>query len=103
MANASEELPKGHPRAAIDRERLQRLRSLKFTWGQIGSLVGASYKTVQRRAKEWSIVTYSSIPDSDLDDRIASEFPNSGEVMVNGHLLSQKVRIELSRYHYLNA
>lgn len=47
--------------------------------------MGTSSKTIQRRAKEWNIPTYS---DSAL---IISDFPNSGEVMVKGHLLSQKV------------
>lgn len=87
-------ITRGRPRANIDRETLERFRSLKFTWSQIGSLMGTSGKTVQRRAKEFNIQTYSSITDAALDalvKRITSEFPNSGEVMVKGHLLSQKV------------
>ncbi len=84
----------GRPRADIHRETLEQYRSLKFTWNQIGSLLGASSKTVQRRAKEWSIKTYSTITDAALDDLVKGilyEFPNSGEVMVNGHLMSKKV------------
>ena len=87
--------PKGRPKAAVDRERLVSLRSLKFSWAQIGSLMGISSKTAQRRAKQWNIETYTTISDSSLDDivrRILSDFPNSGEVMVKDHLLSQKVR-----------
>ena len=78
----------------VDREALEHLRSLKFTWDQIGSLVGVSGRTVRRRVREWGIKTYSDISDTVLDHHVrsvVSEFPNSGEVMMTGHLRSQKV------------
>lgn len=87
---------KGRPKVAIDKERLQYLRSLKFTWEEIGKLMGASSKTVQRRAKEWNIKTFSVISNDELDhiiSELVSQFPHYGEVMIRGHLHSQKVSI----------
>ena len=89
-----EPLRKGRRRFQVDRGTLERYRSLKFTWDQIGSLLGTSGKTIQRRAKEWNIESYSSITNAALDDlvrRIVSDFPNAGEVLIQGHLMSQKV------------
>lgn len=84
----------GRPTKVINKEQLQYLRSLNFTWEEIGSLVGTSSKTVQRRAKEWNILTYSTISDEDLDttvNDILLQFPSSGEVMIRGYLQARKV------------
>ena len=84
----------GRPKTFVDREQLQYLRSLRFTWNEISSLLGVSSKTLQRKAKEWNITTYSNISDEMLDEmvqQIQSRFPTSGEVMMRGHLNSQKV------------
>ena len=48
-------------------------------------------KTLQRRAKDIHLVSFSQITDDDLDSlvrQIVSLFPSSGEVMLNGHLQS---------------
>ena len=48
---------------------------------------------LQRRAKQWGITTYGSISDAELDEVVAyvlSRFPQSGEVMVRGHLQAHK-------------
>ena len=84
----------GRPKRFVDREQLEYLRSLRFTWSEISSLLGASPKTLQRRAKEWNITTYSNISDDALDEIVQqtlSRFPTSGEVMLRGHLNSQQV------------
>ena len=94
MANRDVRARKGRPMVAVDKERLTKLRSLKFTWDQIGSLMGTSAKTLQRRAKQWNLKTYSTVSDADLDSAvqdILSCFPTCGEVMMTGHLLSRKV------------
>ena len=85
---------KGRPRVQINQERLEHLRSLKFTWEEIGSLLGVSSKTVQRRAKEWGLKLFTLIADVDLDAMISdvlNQFPRYGEVMIRAHLQSQKV------------
>ena len=84
----------GRPKRIIDKEQIKYLRSLRFTWNEIESLVAVSSKTLQRRAKEWNIEKYSNIGDDSLDQivqEIKSRFPRSGEVMIRGHLNSQKV------------
>lgn len=84
----------GRRKKSVDKEQLQYLRSLRFTWEEIGSLLGVSYKTLQRRAKEWNIETYSTISDETLDTAVTNtllQFPSSGEVMIRGYLQAQKV------------
>ena len=53
-----------------------------------------SSKTLQRRAKEWGIRTYSNISDATLDGVVRNglQFPSYGEVMMRGYLRSQKVQ-----------
>ena len=92
MASSSRGL--GRPRKNIVREQVEHLRSLGFTWDEISSLLGASSKTIMRRAKMWNIITYSTISNEDLDGvirNILTRFPSSGEVMVSGHLRARKV------------
>ena len=84
----------GRPKKIINREHLEYLRQLRFTWDEIASILGTSAKTIQRRAKEWGIGTYLSISDQSLDAVVRDiilQFPSSGEVMIRGHLQSRKV------------
>ena len=86
---------KGRPKAKVDRHRLEYLRSLRFTWEEIRAIMNVSSKTLQRRAKEWGIHTYSHISDATLDGAIRNglqQFPSYGEVMMRGYLHSQKVQ-----------
>ena len=81
------------------------MRSLQFTWNEIASLLNVSSKTLQRRAKEWNIEKYSADVDDDTLDQIVqeikSQFPRSGEVIIRGHLNSQKDRLSkfISLHH----
>lgn len=84
----------GRPKRQVDGERLEFLRSLNFTWDEIGALLGVSSKTVKRRAKAWNIRTYSLISDNDLDQKVSeilNNFPRYGEIMIRGHLQSERV------------
>ena len=88
-------MERGRPKVFVDDEKLQQLRTQGFTWDQISTLMGGiSGKTLQRRAREFNISYYTNISDTNLDaavSQIISHFPNSGEVMINGHLVSQQV------------
>ena len=53
----------GMPKLFVDREKIEFLRSLHFSWEDISIIVGVSQKTLQRRAREWGIRTYSMIAD----------------------------------------
>lgn len=85
---------KGRPPRYVDREQLEHLRKLQFTWKEISSLLDISTKTLQRRAREWQLEKYSTISDDSLDEaveNVITQFPSSGEVMINGSLQSQNV------------
>ena len=85
---------RGRPRSSIDKEQVEYLRSLNFTWGETAALLGTSSKTLQRRAKDRSIASYSTTSDQQLDEAVRDilmNFPSSGEVMIRGHLLARKV------------
>lgn len=84
----------GRPKAVIDRERVEFLRSLQFNWADISNIIGVSKKTLQRRAREWNIPAYSVISDSDLDAlliRHLQNFPTAGEAMLRGYLTSLNI------------
>ena len=88
---------RGRPPLPVDRDCLAYLRSLNFTWPEISSVLGVSSRTIQRRAQEWSISRFTVISDQALDQeiyRIKSDFPNSGEVMIAGHLLSRGIHVQ---------
>ena len=100
-SNASVGLPgRGRPSLNVDREQLQFLRSLQFSWKDISTILCVSPSTLRRRAKEWNIQTFSMITDLDLD-RIVGDlirrFPNAGEVMLTGHLRASAVFVQRRR------
>ena len=87
----------GRKAIEVDRGTLVYLKSLGFTWKQVSDILGPSSKTLCRRATEWGIITYSTITDLELDVKVAAlkhNFPNSGEVMINGHLMAQNIRVK---------
>ncbi len=97
MAQAS---ASGRPRSHVDREKLEYLRSLHFTWEDMSGILGVSKKTLVRRAKEWGIATYSVITNSNLDvivTRKLRDFPHSGEAMLRGHLLALDIHVQRER------
>ena len=77
----------GRPRQFVDRQQLEFLRSIHFTWEDIANLLGVSIKTLQRRAKEWGIKTFSVMSE------YMRECPHSGEAMINGHLRSGNIHV----------
>ena len=88
----------GRPAVDVDLSEVLHLRSLHFTWTKISELVGISRSTLYRRLWDAGICTddYTSISSSELDDTIRSvksQFPNDGEVMMNGHLLRLGIKV----------
>ena len=91
---------KGRPPRPVDREQVESLLKLRFTWKEISSLLDVSPRTLQRRAREWQITKYSSISDDTLDEAVGSiigQFPLSGEVMIKGFLQSQNVSMRIAK------
>lgn len=92
--------PPGRPRTLVDRNQLEYLRGLSFTWSEISTILGVSIKTLQRRAREWNVFTYSPITNQALDAvvrEILLEFPRAGEVMLNGHLRSKGIHVQRAK------
>jgi len=86
----------GRPTKTVNEEELRYLReTLGYTWNEISSLLGVSSKTLQRRATDWGICKFTAgISDRRLNEEVDSiivQFPNSGEVMINGHLKARNV------------
>ena len=87
---------RGRPRLEVDRNRLEFLRGLNFTWSEISTILGVSAKTLRRRAKDSLIYKYTLLSDSEIDGLIRavlSEFPRSGEVMLSGHLKARCINV----------
>ena len=79
------------------------LRSLRFTWIKIASVLGVSRASLYRRLEEEGVschIYYSTISDSQLDHLVKSikqVHPNDGERMLIGHLARQNVIIQRAR------
>ena len=100
MATGGQSYSVGRPPLPVDRECLAYLRSLNFTWAEVSSVLGVSSRTLQRRANEWNISRFTVIANQALDHEIYQiklNFPNSGEVMIAGHLLSRGIHVQRQR------
>ena len=74
------------------------LRALNYTWTKIDSMLDISHATVYRRLKNVGISSYdrSLLSDVELDDLIHSlkkDYPNDGEILIQGHLVGMKIRV----------
>ena len=75
----------------VSREDIVSLRKLNYTWTKIARMLGISRKTLYRRLEEYNIPStdYSSLSSNELDEVVKSikrDFPNDGEVMLQGHI-----------------
>lgn len=88
----------GRPRAHVDVDDILELRALHYKWTKIASILGISRATLYRRLDEAGISPDDNTPLSDqqLDEVIVSikqDHPNDGEVLMQGHLLRQGIRV----------
>ena len=95
----------GRPKFAIEKEQLEYLSSMSFSWVQIAQILGVSRMTIYRRRVEFGLLIdpSTSIADSDLKSIIISlrnEFPEIGESIAWGHLRSMKIRVSRERVRY---
>ena len=100
MAEARAEGSTGRPRITVDKEQIEILRLLRITWEEISLMMGVSVKTLQRRARDYNIKRFSAITDRELDISTANcleDFPNAGQVMLQGHMISLELRIPRER------
>ena len=97
--SASNRPHSGRQPIAVDRDSLAYLKSLNLKWNEISAILGPSSKTLQRRAS-WNIHRFTTISDQDLDQEVSSirqAYPNAGEVMTQGHLLTRSIHVQLWR------
>ena len=94
---------RGRPRFLISKDQLDFLLDLRFTSGEIASLLGVSERTVKRRISEYESFVrqrYSNISDEILDgivEGLMRELPNCGYKRMNGLLLDAGHRIQQNR------
>jgi len=86
---------------SVDMYEVEFLRSLRFNWTDIATLLGVSRSTLYRRitTANLSIQNYSNMSDCELDSivfQMKADHPNDGEVLLSGHL---KSRIFIQRSH----
>ncbi|XP_019862005.1 PREDICTED: uncharacterized protein LOC109590546 [Amphimedon queenslandica] len=93
----------GRKRLEIDIDDVEFLRSLRFTWEKIASILCVSRSTLYRRLQEVGLataITYSDITDQNLDRliyTIKETHPNDGERLMLGHLSSYGIRVPRHR------
>ena len=87
----------GRPRVHADVDILE-LRALHYKWIKIATILEISRDTLYRRLEEAGVSPddYTPLSDQQLDETIHSikqDHPNDGEVLLQGHLLRQGIRI----------
>ena len=93
----------GRPKATIDIEEVEYLRSLNFSNTNIAEMIGVSRSTLYRRMESEGIdirKKYTTISDSDLDcvvKAIKQIHPNDGEHLMIGHLRHRNVFVPRHR------
>lgn len=93
----------GRPRHFISKEKLEFLLDMKFTSGEIASMLNVSESTVKRRMREYETFVrqrYSDISEYELNkivEGIMREFPNSGYKRMTGLLQNGGYRIQQNR------
>ena len=97
---------RGRPHYIIQREQIQFLRELHFTWTQIASLFGVCRKTLYTIRMQLGMVDFESayhftaISDQDLQAQVARikrVMPDAGQTMVRGMLRSQGIHVSITR------
>ena len=93
----------GRPRYFISKEKLEFLLDMKFTSGEITSMLYVSESTIKRGMREYGTFVrqrYSDISEYELDkifEGIMREFPNSGYKRITGLLQNGGYRIQQNR------
>ena len=90
--------PLGRPHEIVNIEHVQEWRKLNFTWRKIAQLMNISRSTLYRRLNEAAISSsdYTPLSSGELDQMIMEikiNHPNDGEVLMQGHLLHQGVKV----------
>ena len=90
---------KGRPKKEIDRLALEQLLNLNVPIKDIAEQLGVSRPVVYKAIKDFGInyERFSRLSESDVEHEvrvIKQDHPNSGEVMVQGHLQSKGIHVQ---------
>ena len=95
----------GRPRIDVNKEDIESLRVLNYSWTKIARILKISRQTLYRRLEEFGIAGRDRDPcrtlsAQDLDEivvEIKRDHPNDGEVLMQGHLVALGIRIPRSQ------
>ena len=90
----------GRPKLDVSQEEILCLKQLNFSWVEIAEILQVSRQTLHRGLHEFGIDKFTAISESDLDftlQAIKSEHPACGEVMIQGHLLHNGIKVPRSK------
>lgn len=98
----SQHAGRGRPKFDINKEQIQYLRSMSFSWVQISKLLGVSYMTLYRRRQEYGISNSAGarITDADLRtvlQQLRHELPSLGQTLVWGRVRSMGFEVTRNR------
>ncbi len=94
---------KGRPRYDVTKEHLQALIGLGFNVQLIGTLLGTSTRTIERRLNEFGLrmsLKYSQMGDAELDTvvgEVLRESPNAGYQRMTGLLRARGLTLQRDR------
>ena len=89
---------RGRPLFQVQKEQLEYLFSLGFSWSAIAALLCVSHMTIYRRREQFGLLRdpQNTLSDQDLVTvlgQLRQEHPNIGETMVIGHLRAMGYRV----------
>lgn len=93
---------RGRPRFIIDKEQLEYLCSLSFSWTDMALLLGVSRMTLYRRREEFGMLDEPSrvLNDSELKTKVSeikNTLPGVGEKLILGRLKSMGYKVTRAR------
>ena len=87
----------GRPSIQVNVEEVEDMKKTGMTMTEITQIMGISRSTLYRKLEDSSLIGYTDISDSELDDlaiRYKSTHPHDGERMLIGYLRSQNVHVQ---------
>lgn len=98
----------GRPLIVLNIEHVEFLRSAGYTWHDVASIIGVSRTTIWRHLTSLGLdlVSFTDISDSQLDDtvkEIQHQYPNVGQIMLEGYLKEKGIKVQRYRIRESNA
>ena len=94
----------GRPRVVIEKEKIEFLRELRFTWTQIASIFGVCRRTLYTIRSENGMLEndepFSRVSDEELCEHIQlikQDMPDIGYNMIRGVLRSRSIHVSIPR------